>query len=171
MAASNLLIHGPLVGFPSDVTEEEVPMTLQFGLVGTDGVVLAGDTRIYETGANARTAFNASKFGINQRRTIATAWSEKATGIYVANAIRRNMPDDCEDPKASLEQIAEEAWDKVEDKQDESRVLVALRKPYPQLFSLSLASGGVVVYAVVSKIVAGNSVNVATYFVERYYKQ
>ena len=48
MATTDLLIHKPVVGCSPHV-EEELPMTMQIGMIGTDGVLIASD-KVHESG-------------------------------------------------------------------------------------------------------------------------
>lgn len=145
-------------------------MTMQFGLVGTDGIALVSDTHMYDENGEIRTTSNASKFRLNQQGTIATAWAMKSTGQRVAKAILRQMVEDSKNPERSLEQIAEEEWHKVADKRL-SQLLVALRTPRPRLFAISLSDTNVMAREIESKVTAGDEQNAAIYFVERYYKK
>jgi len=104
-------------------------MTIQFGLVGTDGIALVGDRRIYDDSGTTRTTFNGSKFRVNERQTIATAWARKGTGILVARAICKEMTDDCSAPEFALEEIATRVWDGLGlDQKSESHLLVVVSK-------------------------------------------
>ncbi len=126
MTTTDLLIHRPVVGCPPHI-EEEIPMTIQFGLVGTDGIALVGDRRIYDDSGTTRTTFNGSKFRVNERQTIATAWARKGTGILVARAICKEMTDDCSAPEFALEEIATRVWDGLGlDQKSESHLLVVV---------------------------------------------
>jgi hypothetical protein len=144
-------------------------MTLQFGLVGTDGIVLASDRRLTDQGHKTRTSSDDCKFRLNERRTIATAWALKDTGLIVERAIRAQMVDDCHDPKQTLEDIAEKIWDNVNAK-NSAQLLVVLQKPRLRLFSIRL-NDFVVVHECMSKITTGDEQNPAVYFVERYYQK
>jgi hypothetical protein len=48
MTTTDLLIYRPVVGCPPHI-EEEFPMTMQVGMVGTDGILIASDTKWMST--------------------------------------------------------------------------------------------------------------------------
>jgi len=66
-------------------------MTIQFGLVGSDGVAIVGDTLHYASSAEARTTFRQNP--TYNRGTIAVAWSDKGNGLRVSKAITQEMTD------------------------------------------------------------------------------
>jgi hypothetical protein len=171
MTTTDLLIHRPVVGCPPHI-EEEIPMTIQFGLVGTDGIALVGDRRIYDDSGTTRTTFNGSKFRVNERQTIATAWARKGTGILVARAICKEMTDDCSAPEFALEEIATRVWDGLGlDQKSESHLLVVVSKPTMKLFNIRMTNGGCVVNKVHDRATGGDELNPAVYFVERHYRE
>jgi len=145
-------------------------MTIQFGLVGSDGVAIVGDTLHYDSSAGTRTAFKSSKIRRNSQGTIAVAWSGKGNGLLVSKAITQEMADGCEIPQLEIEKIADRVWESLTF-DGESDLIVAMRTPSPQLFRVHLGNAGASINNIHDKVVSGDGPNIAAYFVERYYQR
>ena len=149
---------------------EEVPMTIQFGLVGSDGVAIVGDTLHFDSSSAIRTTFKASKIRYNSRGTIAIAWAGDGNGLLVSKRIAQEMPDDCDIPQLRIEEIEEKTWDSLTYGGD-SVLLIAMRTPEPRLFRLHLGKVGASIHNVLDRVCSGDAPNIAAYFVERYYQR
>lgn len=69
--------------------EDEIPMTLQVALVGTDGTVLASDTKIAKRLNNRVQTFSYTKLNIDQAKGRLTCWAgENPTGTVAENILK-----------------------------------------------------------------------------------
>src|SRR5262249_5822525 len=75
--------------------EEELPMTMQVGMVGTDGIVLASDTKWVEhTLGAARNIYDKTKIKISDERGIAISYARNMeTAGPVADSIIAELTD------------------------------------------------------------------------------
>src|SRR5580700_9478346 len=105
------------VAFPS-VREEELPMTMQVGMVGADGVLIASDTQWTNTPRlemnqlwlGARGRYNAKKIIISHERGIAIS---SARSMETAGAVAHKILSDLKDeeftyPQFPIEHIGED---------------------------------------------------------------
>jgi hypothetical protein len=136
MATTDLLIRRPSVGCPPNV-EEELPMTMQVGMLGTDGVLLASDTKYMNQGSGVRHSFNASKIMFNRERGIAISRAHHMeTAKRVADAIVSDLKDsEREAPITPIERIASRVIDPAGNRK-QVECLIAFVKPSPRLFYL-----------------------------------
>lgn len=87
-------------GYCAPIVGEEIPMTLQVALVGSDGVLLASDTK-YGMTNKYRHTFVATKIRIDRERGIALAYAGNDLGIIAARSILTDLT--AEDFAFSLE--------------------------------------------------------------------
>ena len=148
-------------------------MTMQVAMVGTDGIILASDTRWMETGAVRQTG-DSSKIILSHERGMAIACARNLdTARLVARDIVSLLKDDeFNDPEIPIERIAAKHITQTSDRRD-VQCLVVLAKPKIRLFFLETGiSGGEVRPVCVSettKRVAGDNLNAAIFVTERYY--
>ena len=161
-------------------------MTMQVGMVGKDGVLLAGDTRwrdplllrgTYWQEGNVGT--NSTKIKIDYERKMAISCAaDMTTAGYIANEITSKFDDDdLSHPIAAIQRIA--ATVRPQDRND-AQCLILLPGPCPRLLSFksmkSVIQGGVPVlqWSPVCReeksiAIAGHLVNAALFWVEKYY--
>jgi hypothetical protein len=151
-------------------------MTMQVGMVGTDGILLASDTRWMETYFSVRQTTTRSKIEINRNRGIAVSFARNMdTSLVIANQIISELKDeDWDDPEISIEQITAAVLTRCEERKD-AQCLIVLATPHPCLFSLRIANVGGVVKPLCmsesSKVVMGDNINAAIFFSERCYSR
>jgi hypothetical protein len=150
-------------GYRSEVIPyEELPMTLQIGLVGREGIVLASDRCRIMIQNGARQTSQVSKYVLSAKHVFAYAGDDVAEEI--ANQLSVALDADPNGNPCQIGQI------KVKN----------LGKPIPnpcavigiaqgQLWHLSFGMGRYSGTPIVDKVVTGDSVNPAIFFSERYY--
>lgn len=178
MTHTDLLTDDSIVGFPPAVdVGEEIPMTMQVGMVGTDGVLLASDTQWNEEIGMVRGYTNAHKIKTNDECGVAISQSGKmVTAGYLADAIIA----------ATLEK---RKWfcDEVDSKQKIEKKVLAFARPGSELCQCLVAftqpdiqlwrfqtveirkSWELVGEQSFSKIYAGDCKNASIFWGERYY--
>ncbi len=162
-------------------TGEEVPMTMQVAMVGTDGIVLASDTCWANTlramTSNSRDTSSSSKIIDNGVVAIACARNME-TSLVIARVILAEMDDDkwenntCGHIELMAGRIMVTAGDRAD-----IQCLIITTQPTLQL--LHLASGvtlngvpaSVYCRRISDKAVAGDTANSAVYWSERYYRR
>jgi len=78
----------------SPISEEEFPMTMQVGMVGTDGVILASDTKWTDT-RELRHTFGSSKIKLTADRRVAiTCARNMETSCRMAEWILAELSDE-----------------------------------------------------------------------------
>jgi hypothetical protein len=160
-------------------------MTMQVGMVGTDGVLIASDTqwtnsprlRMDELWAGGRTRFNAHKVVINHERGIAVPRARgMETASHVANEIITNLSqEEWMYPISAIEALGAKALVVAEDKRDDAQCLIALVRPVPQLFLFQFGAlhgvWGPICHKMQSIGIAGDNLNSAIFWAEKYYKK
>jgi hypothetical protein len=174
MAATDLLIHRSDVGFPLFI-EEEIPMTIQVGMIGSDGIVLASDTRWVQQGG-IRHSFEAPKIRINHARGLAVSCARNMeTSTEIANLILAGS-DDAPAPDCSyIDEIASTVLKTSGDRWDAQCLIVSLR-PQLRLFRLQtrVAKGSIppiMCHEISNRAVVGDDQNPAVFWSERYYER
>jgi hypothetical protein len=175
MTATDLLIHGPDVGFPLSV-EEEMPMTMQLGMVGTDGIVLASDTRWTQQGG-VRHSYDAPKIMINRPRGLAVSCARNMeTSTQIADLILAGSNDtpapDCLDIHRIASTVAKEAGDRWD-----AQCLIVSLQPRLRLLRLQTRKPAkeqippIMCQEVSNKAVIGDDNNPSVFWSEGYYEQ
>jgi hypothetical protein len=164
------------------VNEEEFPMTMQVGMVGTDGVLIASDTRWMNTprwansGSPPRATFDSPKIIVNHERGIAVSCARNMeTARRVAIGIISGLKDeDWEYPILPIERIGEEILPSAGDR-NEAQCLIAFVRPAPRLFLFQFAEvngkWGPWCQQMQTRVIAGDNVNPAIFWAERYYRE
>jgi hypothetical protein len=167
--------------FPS----EDLPMTMQVAMVGSDGIVLAGDTRrtqwVEPTFARpwgaSRYGENGTKIQISVNRKIAVSSAlDLGTAESIASAIIARL--DISEVDLIQERIgiiAKETFAVAQPKLSFQCLVVVSLTPSPKLFSVSSMKVDGEQEAVCQErsrlAVAGDTVNGAIFWAERYYNQ
>jgi hypothetical protein len=167
------------VGF---LSPEELPMTIQVGMTGSDGIVLAGDTfrtQWAEPGFDrpwnsSRYGLNGTKIQISDKRKIAVSSAlDLDTAERIAAAILARL--DISNGaliKERIEAIANEIFDAHPKISFQNLVAISLT-PSPKLFSVSSMKVEGISKAVCREwprlAVVGDCVNGAIFWAERYY--
>jgi hypothetical protein len=151
-------------------------MTMQVGMVGTDGILLASDTRWMNTYLGLRQTGGSSKIRISHQRGIAISCARNMeTGFAVADEIIAKLRDkDWKYPELAMEGMASRILGQSGERQD-IQLLIVLLTPIPRLFFLRVGKVGVETKPLCmresKKAVAGDNVNAAVFFTERYYAE
>jgi len=160
---------------------EDTPMTLQVALVGTDGIVLASDRKTVISG-NVNQSSDRSKILFDPGQEIAIAHSHCEISKKVARLIlSSNAPMKERLSAQKLRSFASEAWDQeawksldmhgeliIVSKADLGQILYVNLKPFVSANTLVLDADREVTR---DKICAGDSLNSAIFFSERYHEQ
>jgi 20S proteasome alpha/beta subunit len=149
-------------------------MTMQIGMIASDGVIIASDRRwVDQTGV--RHTFAASKVVLDSARGIAVGRSGSyLVSLAVADRIIAELvQSDSDIPRISIQNIANQVWNKTSRHPSESiHCLVALNaKDSHSLFSLQPGPDGLVCENVFDKMCTGDLGNAALFFHEGYYTQ
>jgi hypothetical protein len=164
--------------------EEELRMTFQVGMVGTDGFLLASDTQwthsplLYNNSwAGGRHRFNSPKIRINHERGIAVSLARSMeTAGHIANEIISSLKDeDFDYPIIPIEQIGATALRSAAQNRDDAECLVGFIRPTPQMFLFQFGTingqWGPFCQKMSSIAIAGDNLNSAIYWPERYYEK
>jgi hypothetical protein len=149
-------------------------MTMQVGMVGSDGIVLGSDTKWMVT-ESVRHTFNSPKIKVDYARGVAIACARNMeTSTLIADRILAKLEDkDLEYPHIPMESIARKAVKR--GARNDVQLLIALSGQAPRLFQLTPGSvGGVkgfVCRTMNSTAVTGDDVNAAVFWLERYYER
>ena len=116
-------------------------MTLQVGLVGTDGIVIASDTRwgeeIVEDGNNMilRQTFSSPKITINRERGLAISRSQnmETATLWTSKILSTLKDEEWEYPVLPIEAIGAEVLKQAGDR-NRVQCLMVFSKPKPRLF-------------------------------------
>ena len=161
---------------PSISREDELPMTMQVGMVGSDGIVLASDTKWTEnhaaSGSSVRQDWSSPKIDLDPTRKVAVACAkDMRKGVQIARAILAELSSDhWENPQPKLEEIA--ASRSSPHSPFEAECLIGLACPSPRLFHLACGcSGGPALCTQIQdRRAAGDALNSALFWHMRYYK-
>jgi len=154
---------------------EEVPMTMQIAMVGTDRIILASDLKWGGEAGGSRETHLAPKIKFNDAIGIGVACSEAEVSLNIAtNILNQFKESDHESPCLSLELIARrsmERFDRAKVARPQSHCPIVLRgKPF-RLYSLRVGLEGQNCTEVFNKRRAGDPGNPAMFFTEAYYSR
>jgi hypothetical protein len=153
-------------------------MTMQIGMVGTDGVLIASDTQWTDNEAPVRSSTNSTKFVIDDDCSVAVAraGSMHSAGNLAFEIIALTLQDEnwrFTDFRA-LSRIGERVLASARPGREAAQCLVAFTRPTPALWLFEMArmgdGWGLVNQEVLSKKIAGDTKNAATFWAERYYR-
>jgi hypothetical protein len=159
-------------------------MTMQVGMVGTDGVLIASDTRwtntpilrINQPWLGARGGYNANKIIISHERgmAISSARAMETAGTVAHKIISGLKDEDFEYPIIPIERIGETVLaSTVRQERNDAQCLVALVRPSPQLLLFQFGhinnEYDSICQQMKSYAIAGDNLNAAIFWAERYY--
>jgi hypothetical protein len=154
---------------------EEIPMTMQVGMVGTDGILIASD-KVW-TLSGIRGSHTATKFRYSVERGVGVACSESDISLNVAAKIVAELDaGHFEHPCREVERMAGDVmcgFDRSHLKirgilPPQSQCLIAIAKPFG-LFSLKVGPEGQKCQYIEDKTRVGDTQNSAVFFMEEYY--
>jgi hypothetical protein len=153
--------------------DEELPMTMQVGMVGSDGIVIASDLKWGGDSGGSRETHLAPKIKVNDALGIGVACSEAEVSLNIATDILNQFKEsDHEYPCLALERIARggmDGFDRARATRPQSHCLIALRgKPF-RLYSLRVGPEGQNCTEVFDRRRAGDPGNPAMFFAQAYY--
>jgi 20S proteasome alpha/beta subunit len=153
------------------ISPEELPMTMQIGIVGSDGVILASDMQWFdETGT--RVTYDSSKIVFDSTKGIAVGCSGSSISRIVQNRIVEDLaPNDFEYPYQPVKRIVQSVLTNVSYR-DTQWLIVLDTKPRVRLFSLQIQGSRPDLFdfiEVPNKMYAGDAKNSAVFFSETYY--
>lgn len=153
--------------------EDGPPMTLQIGMVGTDGVVIVGDKKWYGEAGGYRETHHATKFKFDQQKGIAIACAEAEISRNIATRILEELQEkDYASPEYALQRIADgvgTGFRRFNVQIPQAHCLVVVSRPKIRLFSLRLGLEGADGAEIEDKRRAGDPGNLAMFFVDSYY--
>jgi len=182
MATLDLLDRRTELGWFSPI-EEEIPMTMQIGMVGTDGVLIASDTqwtntprlKVNQAWTGSRGRYNANKITINHERgmAISSARSMETAGTVAHRIISDLKDEDFTYPQSPIEHIGEDVLASVSrQERSDAQCLISLTRPLPQLFLFQFGTinnkYGSICQKMESYAIAGDNLNAAIFWAERY---
>jgi hypothetical protein len=152
-------------------------MTMQIGLVGQDGIVLASDTKWVNDNCYPRTSFHASKIKISDNGRVAVSFARRMViSEKIAERIVSELTDsDWERPVVLIQKIAQDAL-KDQPEQD-AHCLIINTHPVPRLFALKTRKVvGVDAWYPMwqeeyARAVTGDDTNPAVYWLESHYQK
>lgn len=157
-------------------------MTIQAGMVGTDGILIASDTlwtldplRTNRT-TGARVRFNASKIVVNHSTGVAASFARNmTTSRELAQRIIVSLTSDkISQPIEHIEKIGDQVLSVV-GKRTDAHCLIACLYPKPRLFLFNYAEvngqWGPYCLEMESSAIAGDNINNAIFWAERYYRK
>ncbi|HVZ59202.1 MAG TPA: hypothetical protein VG892_00300 [Terriglobales bacterium] len=159
-------------------------MTIQIGLLGNDGILLAGDTRctnnppLYEVHRGLRVGYNATKIISSHEQKIAIACARNLeTARHIANEIISSSMTEEEwlSPILRIEEIGARVLAKADGRND-AHCLIAKMGAQPRLFLFMYATvngepGKPLCEEITTNAVAGDNMNAAIFWVDRYYEK
>jgi hypothetical protein len=154
-------------------------MTMQIGMIGTDGVLIASDTQWTDNEAPVRSSVNSTKLVIDDDCgvAVARAGSMHAAGNLAYEIIALTLQDENwrSTDLGALPRIGERVLASVRPGREAAQCLAAFTRPTTSLYLFEMArmgdGWGLVSQEVLSKKLAGDTKNAATFWAERYYRQ
>lgn len=162
--------------------EDDFPMTMQVGMVGADGIVLASDKRWGFTGSVAKRLWvganlscESTKLRVSERRGIAIACAaDMVSSTKLALAILEKLDDrDVGNPSASIESIARETIRTIYDANPPQLLLMTKepRRLYTLRYLLDEDGKRIPQCLSVDNVgITGHCTNAALFYAERYMK-
>jgi hypothetical protein len=152
---------------------EEIPMTLQAALQGTDGIVLASDMKINRVNQNFNSSTTRKKILVNEPRKIAACWSmDQFPSSSLAEYIVANLTDkDLQYPYPKLRNAATETLNKpgfYGERYSNAEVLVVTIENNTKAYDITANAERCDCFES-SQILKGHIANPALFFTERYY--
>lgn len=151
-------------------------MTIQIAMVGTDGLVLAGDTKWSWTNEPIHWTQGSSKIKIDpDRKTAVSCARNMETAEPIAEAILGLSGDVWKQPRAHIGLAAQPVVDKAPYRKD-AQCLIVRAGILDRFYRLQVATingvpNQVVCHEIADKAVVGINNNAAIYWMERYYEK
>jgi hypothetical protein len=147
-------------------------MTMQVGMVGSDGIVLASDTKWHQNDGDAVwQAWGSPKIAVNPSGSIAVACAkDMRKGIDMARAIFEQLGSEYwEKPELKLEEISESRSSR--HSPHEAECLIGLAFPTPRIFHLACgcSESAALCTPILDRRAAGDALNSALFWHMRYY--
>lgn len=151
---------------PSISIKEELPMTMQVGMLATDGIVLAGDTWSHSE-TTVRSGYSSSKIRINDTAQIAvTCARDMVLASHVAEAIMSGVQGkDWQNCERFIRDAACEAAG-----ERDIECIVAFAGNLPALYQFQYVKGEKYCSRIIDCIHAGDVTNAAVFWTMRYYR-
>jgi hypothetical protein len=156
--------------------EGESPMTMQVAMVGTDGIVLASDTKWTNQSGGAAFDEHSSKIRIDSTGKLAASLARNmGTSRAIAKAISEELSDaDWINPCGRMEAVAREILTSATQKSAEC--LIASAHSSLRLFHLEVTTGDGLAISpncreMQGKAIAGDRVNSSVFWSEMYYRE
>lgn len=153
-------------------------MTMQTGMVGEDGILIAGDTKVMNTYRGVRQSSTTSKVKISHKRgmVIASARNLENSNRIADDIIDLLKPEELEWPILPIEQIARNVLSLPgATERDDAQCLIVLAQPKLRLFFLQVGTvnkqRGPICQEIRDKVVAGDDTNAAVFWSEKYYER
>jgi len=151
-------------------------MTMQIAMVGTDGIVLAGDTKWSWSNDPIHWTHGSSKIKIDPKnRTAVSCARSMEVAQPIADAIIGLPEDAWKQPRAFIGLAAQPIVNKASYRKDAQCLILragTLHRFYRlQVATINGVSDQVVCHEIDDKAVAGNNNNAAIYWTERYYEK
>jgi hypothetical protein len=162
----------PLRASQCSIDIEELPMTMQVGLVGSDGIVLASDTKWHENHAGVVwQGWGSPKISLDSTGHIAVACAkDMRKGTEIARAILSELSSEhWENPESRLEEIASSRL--TPHFPYEAECLIGISSPSPRLFHLACGCNHASAFCtkITDRRAAGDALNSALFWHMRYY--
>lgn len=162
----------------TDFLDEEVPMTLQIGLVGKDGIVLASDKCMNELSRVRRSSLT-SKIRHMENHGVAYAFAGDDCAVLVGQELEKWILRGNElrnDTKATLERVGNAVFRQEKRRigargtwtETDRRLTVVLYANPLELWQLSIRKNSIA-RRYENKVIAGDEKNSAVFFSEQYY--
>lgn len=159
-------------------------MTMQVGMVGTDGVLIASDTKLAENNLPIRGSFGSTKFKMDHECGVAVSCAGSMnTAFRLADEIISESRQDegwrfaplgssgC----GAIQRIGERVLKATDTGREHAQCLIAFTRPSVDLYLFQLVKTGrewgPVCKEITTKKFAGDTANAAIFWGERYYRK
>jgi hypothetical protein len=154
------------------IDEDQALMTMQVGMVGTDGIVLAGDTRCTRWpvgGVGVRQSYSASKIIISQDNQIAVSCAkDMAAAGRIAEAVISGLQN--ESIHNRERRLVDIGGEEARGRDVECIVTFAGREPSLYLLQCTNSGTDIIGPQIGDFVHAGDTVNAAAFWAMRYYR-
>jgi len=156
-----------------EVCREEIPMTLQVALVGTDGTVLASDKQVGVRNVSPFRSFQAaSKLYRALDRGRLTCWAGDDPAATVAeNILKLDTEDDPHCLEEEMRIVFAKATQALDGLAPNGEIMLLTTKNPKRIQYVQSRNGKCSSHTSLDKMVAGHNTNPATSFIELYYKE
>ena len=163
-------------------------MTMQVGMVGTDGVLIASDTLLMdkperasakEEESRVRDTSNASKITINYKRGIAISCARTMSSArrVASNIISKLRDEQLANPREPIEKIGSEVLESLglDGEQRDAQCLIIIQGATPGLYFFEFGDVNGLVGPICTRVIkhkaAGDQINPAVFWKNRYYER